>query len=54
MNNIYVNTRSSIKITGSKTIYFDPLEIEGAPKDADMIFVPMNIMIISRLRISVR
>lgn len=39
MNNIYVNTRSSIKITGSKTIYFDPLEIEGAPKDADMIFV---------------
>lgn len=39
MNNIYVNTRSSIKITGSKTIYFDPLEIEGTPKDADMIFV---------------
>ena len=39
MNNIYVNTRSSIKITGSKTIYFDPLEIEGNPKDADIIFV---------------
>ncbi len=39
MNNIFVNTRSSIKITGSKTVYFDPLEIKGAPKDADIIFV---------------
>lgn len=39
MNNIYVNTRSSIKITGSKIIYFDPLEIAGTPKDADIIFV---------------
>ncbi len=39
MNNIFVNTRSSIKINGSKTIYFDPLEIEGAPHDADLIFV---------------
>lgn len=39
MNNILVNTRSSIKITGSKTIYFDPLDIEGAPHDADLIFV---------------
>jgi len=39
MNNIYVNTRSSIKITGSKTIYFDPLEIQGEPTDADIIFV---------------
>jgi len=39
MNNIFVNTRSSIKVTGSKTIYFDPLELEEAPKDADIIFV---------------
>ncbi len=39
MNNIYVNTRSSIKITGSKTMYFDPLEIQGEPMDADIIFV---------------
>ncbi len=39
MNNIFVNTRSSIKITGSKIIYFDPLELEEAPKDADIIFV---------------
>ena len=39
MNNFFVNTRSSIKITGSKIIYFDPLDIEGEPHDADMIFV---------------
>jgi len=39
MNNIFVNTRSSIKVTGSKTIYFDPLELEKVPKDADIIFV---------------
>lgn len=39
MANIFVNTRSSIKLTGTKTIYFDPLEIEGAPQDADLIFV---------------
>lgn len=39
MNPIYVNTRSSIKITGSKTIYFDPLELADAPHDADFIFV---------------
>ncbi len=39
MNNIFVNTRSSIKITGSKTVYFGPLELKEAPKDADIIFV---------------
>lgn len=39
MNNFFVNTRSSIKITGSKIIYFDPLEIEGTPRDADYVFV---------------
>lgn len=39
MDNIFVNTRSSIKLTGTKTIYFDPLEIEGEPYDADMVFV---------------
>lgn len=39
MDNFFVNTRSSIKITGTKTIYFDPLEIEGTPHDADMVFV---------------
>lgn len=39
MDNIFVNTRSSIKLTGTKTIYFDPLDIEGEPHDADMVFV---------------
>ena len=39
MNNIFVNTRSSIKIIGTKTIYFDPLEITGEPHDADMVFI---------------
>ena len=39
MDNIFVNTRSSIKLTGTKTIYFDPLDIEGAPQDADLVFV---------------
>ena len=39
MNNIFVNTRSSIKIIGTKIIYFDPLEITGEPHDADMVFI---------------
>jgi len=39
MENIFVNTRSSIKITGTKTIYFDPLEIDGLPHDADMVLI---------------
>lgn len=39
MKNFFVNTRSSIKITGTKTIYFDPLEIQGEPHDADMVFI---------------
>lgn len=38
-DNICVNTRSSIKLVGSKTVYFDPLEIEGGPQDADLIFI---------------
>lgn len=42
MNNIFVNTRSSIKIIGSKTFYFDPLEIDGAPRDADEAAVFIN------------
>lgn len=39
MDNIYVNTRSSIKLMGTKTVYFDPLDIEGTPNDADLIFI---------------
>ena len=37
MDNFFVNTRSSIKLTGTKTLYFDPLDIEGEPHDADMV-----------------
>ena len=39
MYNIFVNTRSSIKLMGTKIIYFDPLDIDGAPYDADLVFV---------------
>lgn len=39
MDNIFVNTRSSVKLTGTKTIYFDPLDIDGTPHDADMVFI---------------
>ena len=38
-DNITINTHSSIKIAGSKTIYFDPFEINDESKDADIIFV---------------
>jgi len=38
-SDIFINTRSSIKIAGTKTIYFDPLDIEGTPHDADMVFL---------------
>lgn len=31
--------QSTIKIVADKTIYFDPYEVSGAPKDADIIFV---------------
>lgn len=37
--NIKVNIQSSIKITGSKTIYFDPWQIEDEPHDADFVFI---------------
>ncbi|MBQ4312214.1 MAG: MBL fold metallo-hydrolase [Oscillospiraceae bacterium] len=30
---------SSIRISGEKTVYFDPFKIEGEPHDADIIFV---------------
>lgn len=39
MDNFFVNTRSSIRLAGTKIIYFDPLEIEGAPHDADLVFI---------------
>ena len=37
--NITVNTQSSIRIAGSKVLYFDPFQIAGAPHDADIVFI---------------
>lgn len=42
MKNIFVNTQSSIKIIGDKTIYFDPYKIEEESHDADIIFITHN------------
>lgn len=39
LENIIVNTQSSIKIAGSKVLYFDPYEIVDDSKDADYIFI---------------
>lgn len=39
LNNITVNTQSSIRIAGSKTLYFDPFQIRTAVHDADVIFI---------------
>ena len=36
---VSINTHSSIRIAGSKVLYFDPFEIAGEPHDADMIFI---------------
>ena len=38
-DNIKVNAQSSICITGTKTVYFDPFEMAEEPHDADYIFV---------------
>ncbi|MCR5473828.1 MAG: MBL fold metallo-hydrolase [Lachnospiraceae bacterium] len=37
--NIAVNIQSSIRIRGSKTLYFDPWQIEGQPHDGDFVFI---------------
>lgn len=39
MPNIYINARSSIRIGGTKVIYFDPFKITEDKHDADVIFV---------------
>jgi len=39
MNDIIVNTQSSIKISGSKIIYFDPYKINDKFNDADIVFI---------------
>lgn len=36
---IQVNTQSSIRIEGSKTVYFDPFLIESGANDADVILI---------------
>lgn len=42
IDNIEVNTQSSIKIMLDKTIYFDPYQIEDSKHDADIIFITHN------------
>ncbi|MCD8118419.1 MAG: MBL fold metallo-hydrolase [Lachnospiraceae bacterium] len=39
LENVTINTQSSVRIAGMKTLYFDPLEINGSPHDADIIFI---------------
>lgn len=39
LTNITVNTQSSIRIEGSKILYFDPFQIQDATHDADLIFI---------------
>lgn len=39
LNHITINTQSSIRIEGSKILYFDPFQIETSAHDADMIFI---------------
>ena len=39
MGNITINARSSIKIEGTKIIYFDPFKITDEKHDADVVFV---------------
>lgn len=39
LTNITVNTQSSICIEGSKTLYFDPYQIQSDAHDADYIFI---------------
>ena len=42
IDNIEVNTQSSIKMIFDKTIYFDPYKIEDEKHDADIIFITHN------------
>lgn len=39
LSNIIVNTQSSIRIQGSKILYFDPYQIQDDAHDADFIFI---------------
>lgn len=39
LNHITVNTQSSIRIEGSRILYFDPFQIRDSKHDADVIFI---------------
>lgn len=39
LNHITVNTQNSIRIEGSKILYFDPFKVDNDVHDADMIFI---------------
>lgn len=39
LNHIAVNTQSSIRIEGSKVLYFDPFKLEDPRHDADLVFI---------------
>lgn len=39
LNNITVNTQSSIRIEGSRILYFDPYQVQADTHDADFIFI---------------
>lgn len=39
VDNITVNTQSSIRIEGSKVLYFDPYQVQNDAHDADFIFI---------------
>ena len=34
-----INCHSSIRCGGDRTVRFDPFRVEGAPRDADVVFV---------------
>lgn len=39
LTNITINTQSSIRIAGSRILYFDPFQVTDAAHDADFIFI---------------
>ena len=42
VDNITVNTQSSIRLKLNKVVYFDPFKIEEDKHDADIIFITHN------------
>ncbi len=39
LNGVSLGKQSTIRIQSGKTVYFDPIDIAGEPKDADFIFI---------------